>query len=93
MKKISSIIIFITMLFTFTACNSTRSNDEYEQKEQEFRFVRVCVNNNTTNTFSERLYIDTETGIMYVALYDGGHRGLSVVMNTDGTPMIYEGEW
>ena len=44
---------------------------------------------NVYNISSENIYVDTETGVMY--LWQAGHYqgGLTVMLNADGTPKIY----
>lgn len=41
-----------------------------------------------------RVFYDTETKVMYsyVSIYGGESGGLSVMLNADGMPMLYEGE-
>ena len=38
------------------------------------------------------IYIDKETKIMYLWVKNGYGGGLTVMLNADGTPMLWEGE-
>lgn len=38
------------------------------------------------------LFYDKETKVIYLYVYRGAHRGITVLLNADGTPMLYEGE-
>ena len=38
------------------------------------------------------VYIDKETKVMYLWVKNGSGGGLTVMLNADGTPMLWEGE-
>ena len=41
---------------------------------------------------SHKIYVDKETNVMYWYIYGGYHAGLTVMLNSDGTPMLYDFE-
>lgn len=38
------------------------------------------------------IYADKDTGVMYLYMWNGPGCGLTVMLNADGTPKIWQGE-
>ena len=86
MKKIVCVILLIVCLFVLCSC----------AKNEEGYTYNICENVSLTLVARERhfsIYVHNETGVMYIAMeasdikYNGG---ISVMLDKDGTPLIYE---
>lgn len=80
MNKIKIIALMLICVFTFCLSGCSHSS---ESKYVEVEFVK-CGRANLELS----IYYDTNTKVMYVV---DGHR-MSVLMNADGTPMLYDSE-
>lgn len=95
MKKIiTTVIALIICLSMFVGCGS---NAKGYIESKDCRFV-VIDNDVSTEEFdnghiSKSYFIaDTETGVVYV-YFDGYRRGaITALLNSDGTPMLYDFE-
>ena len=92
-KLISLLLVLVMPMLVLCGCNSIPQNDNYVLQENA-RFVYVS--EYTINEKEEfKILVDKETRVMYL-YYEGysGHyyAGLTVMLNADGTPMLYEGE-
>jgi hypothetical protein len=91
MKKVMAIALITLVLAGLVGC--------YAEKGEAFtsggRFV-VVEHNTAGSETSNYILKDSETGVMYLLLYSsssyGPHMALTVLLNPDGTPMIYGGE-
>lgn len=81
MKKIIFILICLLTIVTFSSCRSTPKVDNMDNNDDRF----VIVFNEGLN----RIYTDTETGVMYFYHMNGYGGGLSVMLDTDGKPLIW----
>lgn len=87
MRKVILILVLVFMLLALCGCssNSNATNDENN------RFVKISDTELNINT-DLIVFYDKETKIQYVyanGLYAGG---LTILLNSDGTPLLYEGE-
>ena len=81
MKKIIGIILITAIsLFILTGCTSKG----YEVKEE--RFIKVYKESNSN------IYYDKETLVQYILFCNGYGAGLTVLVDADGKPLLYEGE-
>ena len=84
MKKILALFLILVSLFSFSGCTTT--NVTY-QTQEESMFVIVEV---TTNHW--QIVYHKETKVMY-AVSRGDTVGVfTVLVNPDGTPMLWEGK-
>lgn len=85
MKKIISVIItaIISMLiiFTVSAFTGCKLNDS-ELLHSRFEIVEQ-----NFGTYTDILYVDTKTGVMYWYRSD---QGLTPLLDSDGKPLIYK---
>lgn len=82
-KKIIAAIVTATLLLT--GC-SDMANVSEEQGNTEDTIVQV------ENRWGYRIYADKDTGVMYLYMGNGNGGGLTVMLNADGTPKIWQGE-
>lgn len=91
MKRIIAIILSVVMIcFIFAGCqtkykataNETKRFVEIES-DMEMDSSGITVRGNT-------IYVDRETGVMYLVFYGANRAGITVLLNSDGTPMIYD---
>lgn len=84
MKKFLFLILFLIMLpvFVFSGC----SDPVAEEHGGSDRFYHIC--------YSECcVFVDKETRVMYMWRKIGYSGGLTVMVDSDGQPLIFEGEF
>lgn len=90
MKKLIVILLFTAMIFTMTACSSTVVSD-VEVKDEHTE--QAMFDRHKLDDFYSIL-VDKETGVCYLEYRLGsgykGYYGLTVLLNADGTPKIWE---
>ena len=80
MKKL---VIILALAISLSGCSGGNSNTEYENTE---RFRKVYAE------FSNIIYVDSETNVMYFWHSGGSSGGLTVMVNENGQPLIWKGE-
>lgn len=87
MKRIKKIIVCLVAVLLLCGCKDVESvNTENTDNMQKSMFVRI----ETASTWS--VVYHRETKVMYVVScggYNGGN--FTLLVNADGTPMLYEG--
>ena len=89
MKRILAIILLIIICcLTFLGCS--RKNNVIKTTELDDRFKII---KDTNDGFGYcNIIVDTETGVMYLFRGAGYRGGLTVMVDSDGKPLIYEGD-
>lgn len=91
MKKIIVLILVMALVLSLAACGVETENEN----EKSARFVvvgeRVHFEDGTTTPCSGRIFVDMETGVMYLKVVGSYESGMTAILNADGTPMIWEG--
>lgn len=93
MKKIIAIILSVLFIcFIFVGCSETKEEVSPEDKPYRFVVVDDMAEYDNSGTYIHRsvIYADKETGVMYLMLYGSYRAGITVLLNADGTPMIYD---
>lgn len=89
MKKLITILLAVFLLISLTACMP----DKGDNFTSGGRFI-VVEYNDSCNEMSNYILEDSETGVLYLLVYSyashGLHMALTVLMNSDGTPMTLE---
>ena len=80
MKKLA---IMLALAISLSGCSGGNSNIEYENSE---RFREVY------SDFSNVIYVDSETNVMYFWHTGGYSGGLTVIVDENGQPLIWKGE-
>lgn len=85
MKKIVAIILVLMMsCFIFAGCGSgTKENS---------RFVIIDSDVETEDRISTALYADKQTNVVYWFTKSGYGQTMTVMLNSDGTPVLYDFE-
>ena len=82
MKKFISLVLALVLIFALVGCTGASSDKETTSD----RFVRVY------SEYSSCIYVDSETNVMYFwhsGVYSGG---LSVMLDENGDPLLWEGD-
>lgn len=82
MKKLISLVFVLVLIFALVGCTGASSDNETTSD----RFVRVY------SEYSNCIYVDSETNVMYFwhsGVYSGG---LSVMLDENGDPLLWEGD-
>ena len=80
MKKL---VATLALMCAFLAGCGTPEVDGYREGTERFK-VAISEGLNV-------VYVDTETGVMYFYHKNGYSGGLSVMLDADGNPLIWEG--
>lgn len=80
MKKLA---IMLALAISLSGCSGGNSNTEYENNG---RFREVY------SDFSNVIYVDSETNVMYFWHCGYFSGGLTVMVNENGQPLIWKGE-
>lgn len=74
-------LLFLLMISTFSGCSET----EVENDNSGERFYLAI------DGLGNDVYVDKETGVMYFFRKQGYGGGLTVMVDADGKPLIWEG--
>lgn len=83
-------ILIIPLCLLFSGCGAPVSSDFTTENNDRFVIVKRY-NNNGASKFD--IYVDKETRVMYLVHTGDNGYGITVMLNEDGSPMIYEGEF
>ena len=83
MKKFLCFILCLLLVFMLLGCKGENENDILFSSG---RFILV------SNSPGEAVFYDGETMVMYLLLYGVYQKAVTVLLNADGTPMLYEGQ-
>lgn len=90
MKKILCLLMALVMIFTLASCVKRGGDNAYHSS----RFIVATENqgarNNPFSYYTETIFYDKETGVMYLGVRAGSQLAMTVLFNADGTPMIYQ---
>lgn len=90
-KKILFILLLLIMpVMLLCGCSEVPKSEDFTSEENS-RFVYVKEYTIDNDTKFEVL-VDRETKVMYLCRISGYGGGLTVMLNADGTPMLWEGE-
>ena len=90
MKKFLTVILLaVVCCVIFSGCSRTR---KVETSEVDKRFLILNDTNNGMNGYRQ-IIVDRETGVMYLFVGNGSKGGLAVMVDAEGNPLIYNGEY
>ena len=75
------LILILPVCLLFTGCDAEQTSTTIE----DTRFHRLDYTDKT-------IYVDKETKVMYLYVSFAYHGGLTVMLDADGKPLLYEGE-
>ena len=82
MKKLISLVLALVLIFALVGCTGASSENETTSD----RFVRVY------SEYQNCIYVDSETNVMYFWHSGGYNGGLSVMLDENGDPLLWEGD-
>ena len=84
-------VILIPCTLLFVGCSNDKNNGSVGQNpSDQTEFVEIdsiCIG----NSYYQSILVNKATRVMY-ACYSGQQGQMTVLVNADGTPMIYQGE-
>ncbi len=84
MKKIIVFVLALVMCITiFAGCGGTKENS---------RFIIIDSDIKAENLSNTALYVDKQTGVVYWYTHSGYGQTMTVLLNSDGTPILYDFE-
>lgn len=91
MKRIIALILALIMCAAiFVGCQTKYKATAKETK----RFVEIEsdieMDSSGTTVYGNTIYVDRETGVMYLVFYGGNRAGITVLLGADGKPLIYD---
>lgn len=90
MKKIKLLLCCLLLSISLVGCGGEPGNNDY--KEINGRLFLVIESEESINNKYWELFVDVETKVQYVK-FEGGYQGpMSVLVDADGKPILYEGE-
>ena len=86
-KKIFAIVLTcVLLMFILTGCNNVSKSKDFDEDATDFTFTRISSGSRMS------IYKEDVTDVMYVTYHAGHKGGLTVMLDTDGTPLLYS-EW
>ena len=76
-KRLIAVVMTVIFAFGMTGCGQNKE----DYKEDKTKIMNIVETGGMHN-----VYVDTETGVMYLRTYNGG---VCVMVNPDGTPKIW----
>lgn len=94
MNKLKKILItgaaVIMMVASLSGCGTTTETTETVPVAED-RFTLVERDKNSFGVWTD-IYVDKETGVMYLFVKDGYGGGLTVMVDEEGNPLIWDGK-
>lgn len=84
-KAIPLVVIAMLMLALLTGCENAALSDEQNPFKDRFAKLDVSMNVN--------VLVDTKTGVCYLNYWNANGVGSTVLLDTDGTLLLYEEAW
>lgn len=85
-KYMAIILICVFAMFTFVGCNTVSKSANYNDSATDNTFTLISSGSRMS------IYREDATDVMYVVYHAGYKGGLTVMLDTDGTPLLYS-EW
>ena len=82
-----AVIIMATSLFGCGSISSIGTTEETPNGED--RFIEIRTDDSAIGSWTD-IYVDKETGVMYLFVKNGYGGGLTVMVDEDGKPLIWD---
>lgn len=92
MRTLIAIILCVGLVFCFVACSTPANaaeNTNEESAKSLPRMVKVVDGHPMDNM---KIYVDTETRVMYAVYVSNVGATMTVMVDTLGNPLLWEGE-
>lgn len=80
------VLACILAISLLTGCNKVYKAHDYDNEMTDWTFTFIASGSRMS------IYKEDITDVMYVVYHDGYNGGMTVMMNEDGTPLLYS-EW
>ena len=92
MKKVICAILLICILLMLVACSATADKQDDKQTAETARFIVVHheLITDTNDIMRIKILVDTETRVMYMDTTGAQESGLTVLVDKEGKPMLWE---
>lgn len=93
-KRIIAVLLVVSIISVcFLGCGAVESVDTNSDNIRFKVVERVIVENDNGSEGWATILVDTETGVLYLRRNGSNTSSyMTVLLNADGTPMIWEGE-
>lgn len=92
MRKIIAIVLSVLMCcFIFAGCSEKEAPEDRPERFVEIN-EEVKYDSSGFESFRSHIYADKETGVMYIFISRGNRAGITVLLDSDGKPLIYDFE-
>ena len=85
MKKLLCILLVVLMIFALCSCGKSDETSERFVAVEARRGAGTLISN-----YTETIFYDKETNVMYLGVRSGNQLAITVLLNADGTPMLYK---
>ena len=85
-KCIAIMLVCVLTLFILASCNTVSKSKDYDENATDYTFTLISSGSRMS------IYKEDTTDVMYVCYHSGYKGGLTVMLDTDGTPLLYS-EW
>lgn len=89
MKKLIAVILAVALVLSLVACTGVSHASAADEREVRFQRVDTCYLGGTI--FDADICVDMHTGVLYLWSWNSKYTFMTVLVNADGTPMIWEG--
>lgn len=85
MKKIVCLGLVLMIVLAFIGCSEQKPDSmKSDNTETTTRFIVVY------SDFDDKIFVDTETNVLYFWHYGGYSGGLSVMVDENGKPLLWD---
>ena len=86
-KRYSAVMLICILILSIpTGCNTVNKSKDFDQDATDYTFTLISSGSRMS------IYKEDVTDVMYVAYHAGYRGGLTVMLDVDGTPLLYS-EW
>lgn len=85
-RCIAIMLICVLAVFILTGCNTVSKSKDFDEDATDYIFTLISSGSRMS------VYKEDVTDVMYVTYHAGYKGGLTVMLDTDGTPLLYS-EW
>lgn len=90
MKKLIAVFLTIAFSFGLVGCGAEEGTEVNTFPLDEDEFYVTIMENNTTGIVYR--IVDKSTRVQYIFIDEGYEGGMTVLLDADGKPLLYEGE-
>ena len=92
MRTLIAIILCIGLIFCIAACSTPANAADSEGEEQTETLPRMIKVVDRHPRDSMMIYVDTETRVMYAVYVSNVGATMTVMVDPEGKPLLWEGE-